>query len=194
MRQKSQSELERPDAASAKAAERMPLIFVLENVRSGNNVGAVLRSADAFAVQEVVCVGFTPTPPHREILKASLGAEESVPWRHFDDMRACLEALRQNGTRVYALEQTTGSVPLAGLGFGGGPDVSAGEEHGLGAAAALAIVLGNEVRGVSAETLESVDGAIEIPQFGMKHSLNVSVAAGIVAYVLRIQWDARPRQ
>ena len=184
MRQKTQAELDRLDADGAKSAPRMPLTFVLENVRSGNNVGSVLRSADAFGLREVICVGITPTPPHREILKTSLGAEESVPWRYFDDMTSCLAALRQNGTRVLALEQTTGSVALETIGFGESP-VGFGESP---AATPVAIILGNEVRGVSPETLAAVDGAVEIQQFGMKHSLNVSVAAGIVSYALRQTW------
>ncbi len=187
MRQKSPAELDRLSVKEAQAAARMPLTFVLENVRSGNNVGSVLRTADAFALAEVVLVGITPQPPHREILKTSLGAEESVPWRSFGDMPSCLIALRQNGTQIFALEQTTHSRAVDTVRFG---EIGAQKSENA-MAAGLAIVLGNEVRGVSATTLAAMDGAVEIEQFGMKHSLNVSVAAGIVAYALRMQWDNR---
>ncbi len=196
MRQKSQAELGRAAADEALRAARMPVVFVLENVRSGNNVGAVLRSADAFGVAEVVMTGITPTPPHREILKASLGAEASVEWRYEPSAMMCLDAFRQNGSAVYALEQTTESVSLATLGFGESesetevPTEQSPPTNGPTRRQPIVIVLGNEVRGVSPEVLSVVDGAVEIPQHGTKHSLNVSVAAGIVAYALRLQWDA----
>ena len=148
------------------------MTLVLENVRSGRNVGSILRTADAFALQEVILVGYTPQPPHREILKTSLGAEESVPWRHFETIQEAVGALRQNRCRLLALEQTTESRDVREVGFGESPS---GEM--------LAVVLGNEVRGVTPEALALVDGGIEIAQYGMKHSLNVSVAAGIVAYL-----------
>lgn len=148
------------------------MALILENIRSGANVGTVLRTADAFALTEVVLVGYTPQPPHREILKTSLGAEASVPWRHFENSADAIGALRQNGYRVLALEQAIGSHSTRTFEYG---------EH-----CRLAIVLGNEVRGISQETLDLVDGALEIPQFGMKHSLNVGVAAGIVAYLATI--------
>ena len=144
------------------------MALVLENVRSGRNVGSILRTADAFALAEVVMVGYTPVPPHREILKTSLGAEASVPWRHFGDIEDAVDTLRQEGWRVLALEQTTGGVDVR--------DVRFGESR-------LAFVVGNEVRGVSQEALALVDGAVEIGQYGMKHSLNVGVAAGVVAYL-----------
>ena len=144
------------------------MALVLENVRSGRNVGSMLRTADAFALAEVVLVGYTPVPPHREILKTSLGAEESVPWRHFGTIEEAVGALRQNGWRVLALEQTTESVDVRDVRFGESP---------------LAFVVGNEVRGVSQAALDLVDGAVEIGQYGMKHSLNVGVAAGVVAYL-----------
>ena len=173
MRQKTQGELARPSAAVAKTLPRTPLTLVLENVRSGGNVGSVLRTADAFALTEVVLVGYTPVPPHREILKTSLGAEEAVPWVHRATIAEAVDALRQNGCRVLALEQTTGGVELTRAGFG----------ESLHAPGGLAVVLGNEVRGVSQAALDLCDGAVEIAQYGSKHSLNVSVAAGIVAFV-----------
>lgn len=185
MRQKTQAELNRPSAEEVPDVPRMPVVFVLENVRSGNNVGSVLRTADAFGVAQIVMTGITPTPPHREILKASLGAEESVPWRFEEGIEPCLRAFRQNGSRIYALEQTTASISIEGFGFGESPQENSPADD----LTPLVIVLGNEVRGVSAEALTLVDGAIEIPQHGMKHSLNVSVAAGIVAYALRRGWE-----
>ena len=173
MRQKTQAELARPGAAVAKTLPRTPLTLVLENVRSGHNVGALFRTADAFALAGLALVGFTPQPPHREILKTSLGAEASVPWTHYPSIADAVDALRQNGTHVLALEQTTESVAVTPAGFG----------DSLVAPGGLAIVLGNEVRGVSQAALDLCDGAVEIAQYGSKHSLNVSVAAGIVAYL-----------
>ena len=147
------------------------MTLVLENIRSGGNVGSILRTADGLGVAEVLLVGYTPSPPHREILKTSLGAEASVTWRHVgDDVAAALAALRQNGTAVYALEQTADAHALADFAASAPPD--------------LALVLGNEVRGVSDEALACCAGAIEIPQVGIKKSLNVSVAAGIAAWRL----------
>ena len=176
MRQKTQAELGRVSAAVAKTLHRTPLTLVLENVRSGANVGSVLRTADAFALAEVCLVGITPRPPHREILKTSLGAEETVAWSHYAGIEECLGALRQNGTRILALEQATGSYKVGDARFG----------ESLLRAGGLALVLGNEVRGVTQAALDRCDGAVEVPQFGMKHSLNVSVAAGIVSYLAAV--------
>ena len=174
------------------------MTLVLENVRSGRNVGSILRTADAFGLREVILVGYTPQPPHREILKTSLGAEESVPWRHFGTIEEAVGALRQNGGRVLALEQTTESVVLGVQVFAQAPTSRSPSAQPPTAPSSRAkpydlstvIVLGNEVRGVTQAALDLADGAIEIPQYGMKHSLNVSVAAGIVAYVAAMAYRA----
>ena len=178
MRQKTLAELARVDAATAKAQERTALTLVLENLRSGGNVGSIFRTADAFSLARLVLVGITPQPPHREILKTSLGAEAAVPWAYYPTVEEALDALRQNGARVLALEQTTESRDLHTLHPSEGPS---GSEP-------LALVVGNEVRGVTQAALDLCDGAVEIAQYGLKHSLNVSVAAGIVAY-----WAASSR-
>ena len=149
---------------------RKPVVFVLENIRSGNNVGSVLRTSDAFVLEAVVMTGYTPTPPHREILKTSLGAEASVPWEKVEDIAACLSSFRQNNYRITALEQTSNSTML--------------HDYDPSKYAGTVVILGNEVRGVSAEVLSLVDEVIEIPQGGAKQSLNVSVAAGVVAWAL----------
>ena len=170
-RQKTPDELARPTAAGARASARLPLTLILEDVRSGNNVGSVFRTADAFAVAQLLLVGITPQPPHREILKTSLGAEDAVPWRYFPTVGEAIALVRASGISVFALEQTTESVALAGSGFAD--------------RLPAAVVLGNEVRGVSPEALRLVDGTLEIEQFGHKHSLNVSVAAGVLAFAGR---------
>ena len=161
-------ELARLNDAEALEAPRQQLTLVLENVRSGHNVGSIFRTADCFWLQELVLVGITPQPPHREILKSSLGAEATVPWRHFSSIAEAVAALRQTGHEIWALEQAEPSVRLAEMTFVG--------------RLPLALVLGNEVRGVSPEALALVDGAVEIEQYGAKHSFNVSVSAALAAY------------
>ena len=168
--QKSAEDHQRLSPQEALAQARIPLVFVLENIRSGNNVGSVLRTADGFLLEAVIMTGYTPCPPHREILKTSLGAEASVPWKQELDLAACLDGFRQNGYRITALEQTFNSTKLS--------DYDATQYAGT------VIILGNEVRGVTPETLALVDEAIEIPQGGAKQSFNVSVAAGVVAWEL----------
>jgi tRNA G18 (ribose-2'-O)-methylase SpoU len=147
-----------------------------------HNVGSVFRTADAFLVQGIYLCGFTPRPPHRDIHKTALGATETVEWKYFATTAAAVVALREAGYTVFAVEQTVGSILLQEVcsrlagGFEGG-------EAGNGTKP-LAVVFGNEVEGVGAEALAVCDGAIEIPQWGMKHSLNISVAAGIVLWEL----------
>lgn len=145
-----------------------PFVFVLDNIRSGLNIGSIFRTADAFAFEKVVLCGITAQPPHREILKTALGSTESVPWIHAETTGAAIADLKNQGYKVLAVEQTNKPIWLQDL------QVAENEK--------LAFVMGNEVDGVGEEALSLCDGAIEIPQFGTKHSLNVAVAAGIVAW------------
>ena len=151
-----------------KSAEKMPLTVVLDDVRSMYNVGSVLRSCDAFRVEAVWLCGITAAPPHPEIHKTALGAEDSVDWRHFSSAAEAVAELHARGVRVMAVEQCEGSTMLGGF------VPEAGAEY--------AVVLGNEVKGVSQAVVDACDGCLEIPQFGTKHSLNVSVTAGIVVW------------
>lgn len=143
---------------------------VLDDVRSRHNVGSVFRTADAFGLEGIVLCGFTPQPPHREIDKTALGATLSVPWEHADHAAEAVRALQRKGYRVLAVEQTTEAIPLQDL------DHAADQP--------LALVLGNELNGVSDEVIAACDGCVVIPQVGSKHSLNVSVCAGVVLWWL----------
>lgn len=168
MRKLKLHELNRPDAETYRQVARMPLVVVLDNIRSGLNVGSAFRTADAFAVAEVLLCGITARPPHREIMKTAIGATETVSWRYFEGVKEALQELKGKGYRILAVEQTDESRPLQAL------NIQAGQPY--------ALVFGNEVRGVSEEALPLVDGAVEIPQVGTKHSLNVSVCLGILCW------------
>lgn len=163
-------ELGRLSADEFKKVPKLPLVVVLDNVRSMHNVGSVFRSADAFLIEQIILCGFTPQPPHRDIHKTALGATETVAWQYAPDTMAAVEALKTRGYKVLAVEQTSQSQPLSTV-----------EWDGI---LPLAVVLGNEVEGVDQAVIDACDGAIEIPQAGTKHSLNISVAAGIVLYHL----------
>ena len=169
MRKLGMDELNRLSVNEFRQSEKTPIVVVLDNIRSMHNVGSVFRTADAFLVQGIYLCGFTPQPPHRDIHKTALGATETVAWKYFATTAAAVVALREAGYTVFAVEQTEGSVPL---------------QEVCSRSAPLAVVFGNEVEGVGAEALAICDGAIEIPQWGMKHSLNISVAAGIVLWEL----------
>lgn len=149
-------------------APKMPLIVVLDDVRSLHNVGSVFRSADAFRVEAVYLCGITATPPHPEIHKTALGGEDSVAWRYFPTATEAVESLHNDGFFVYSIEQVDGSTKLQNL--------------QLDTDKRYAVVLGNEVKGVHQEVVDMSDGCLEIPQFGTKHSLNVSVTAGMVIW------------
>jgi 23S rRNA (guanosine2251-2'-O)-methyltransferase len=168
-------ELERLDVEQFKTADKKPFAFVLDDVRSALNVGSIFRTADAFAAIEVILCGITATPPHREILKTALGSTESVAWRHFPSIAECMQTLQQEGYKIWAIEQAKGSISLENA------DFINTEKH--------ALILGNEVDGVSETALSFADGCIEIPQFGTKHSLNVAVSAGIVAWGLIMSYE-----
>lgn len=161
-------ELGRLSAEDFKQTDKRPLVLVLDNIRSGLNIGSIFRTADAFALEKLVLCGYTAQPPHREILKTALGSTETVAWEWQESTVEAVESLKKAGYRVLAVEQT--SQPIWLQEFAPQP----GEKY--------ALVLGNEVEGVGAEALLCCDGALEIPQFGTKHSLNVAVAAGIVVW------------
>ncbi len=155
-------------------SEKISLVVVLDHVRSLYNVGSVFRTADAFRLQGVCLCGITARPPHTEIHKTALGAEDSVSWKYFEHTEDCIEWLRKEGYTVFAIEQCEGSIMLN--------DFSPLEYHSSSLTSKYAIVLGNEVKGVQQKVVDMCDECIEIPQFGTKHSLNVSVTAGIVIW------------
>ena len=163
-------ELHRISVEEFKAADKLPLTVVLDNVRSQNNIGSVFRTSDAFLVERICLCGICSTPPHRDIHKTALGAEESVAWSYHEETADCLQVLKEQGYRIYAVEQVDDSIKLDAL-----PE-SLGEK--------VAVVFGNEVEGVQEELLPFCDGSIEIPQQGTKHSLNISCAAAIVLWEL----------
>ena len=183
-------ELQRLSVNEFRQSEKTPVIVVLDNIRSMHNVGSVFRTADAFLLRGVYLCGFTPQPPHRDIHKTALGATETVEWKYFPTTASAVSALRDAGYAVFAVEQTEGSVPLQ--------EFCSHWASSTGDRGPMAVVFGNEVDGVGAEALAECDGAIEIPQWGMKHSLNISVAAGIVLWELvrvravRDNIDVRP--
>ena len=170
MRKLSMEELQRKTVSEFHEAEKIPVVAVLENIRSAYNVGSVLRTADAFLLQAVYTTGYSPHPPHKQIDKTALGAHESVHCRHFADADAAIKELRENGFKIFAVEQAEQSWLLNEL------DIDANSK--------IAVVFGNEVTGVEQSTILQCDGCIEIPQLGMKHSLNIAVAAGVVLWEL----------
>lgn len=162
-------ELGRKSVEEFRQSEKMPIIAVLENIRSAHNVGSVFRTADAFLLEGIYICGYTAYPPHKEIKKTALGADDTVSWQHFKNTGAAIDALKERGYKIYAIEQAVNSTQLQHLQY-------TGEK--------IAVIFGNEVTGVDQTTIEKCDGCIEIPQLGMKHSLNVSVAAGVVLWEL----------
>ena len=168
MRKLRVEELNRKSVDEFRESPKMPVVVVLENVRSAYNVGSVFRTADAFLIEAIYLCGYTAFPPHKEIKKTALGAEETVHWKHFRLPADALAELKEKGYRIYAAEQAESSVLL----------------HQFHADGPVAIVFGNEVTGVEQSTIAVCDGCVEIPQLGMKHSLNVSVAAGVVLWEL----------
>lgn len=169
MREKlSMQQLGRISVDEYKSSEKSPLIIIADNVRSMHNVGSIFRTSDAFLVEKIYLCGITPTPPHREIQKTALGATESVDWQYVENTLDVINQLKKEGWTILALEQTTNSVMLDEL------KVEKGEK--------IAIVLGNEVEGVNQEVINLCHKAVEIPQFGTKHSFNVSVSCGIMLW------------
>jgi len=180
MRKLSMEELGRKTVADFKLADKKPLVVVMDNIRSMHNVGSVFRTADAFLISGICLCGFTPQPPHRDIQKTALGATESVDWLYYENTIAAVEALKEQGYQVFAIEQTKGSISLENFKSYINEHSSKNLNQNLNNE--LAFVFGNEVEGVSEEVLAICDGAVEIPQYGMKHSLNISVAAAIVLW------------
>ena len=161
-------EMQRLSVEEFREANKLPLVVVLDDVRSMYNVGSVFRTSDAFRVEAVCLCGITSTPPSTEIHKTALGAEDSVSWRYFPSALEAVESLKAEGYEVYSVEQAHGSTML--------------QHFSPASEKKYAIVLGNEVKGVHQEVVDASDGCLEIPQFGTKHSMNVSVTAGIVIW------------
>ena len=161
-------ELGRISVQEYKDAEKLPVVLVLDNIRSLHNVGSAFRTADAFLMKKIYLTGITGTPPHREIQKTALGATESVPWEYYADTGELLQVLKANSYTILVVEQTTESIRLSEFSFKTG--------------CKYALVFGNEVHGVSESAIPLADAGLEIPQGGSKHSLNVSVCLGIVTW------------
>ena len=170
MRKLSMDELNRKSVDEFRHSEKIPIIVVLDNISSMHNVGSVFRTADAFLLGGIYLCGYTPQPPHRDIHKTALGATETVEWKYFQTAVDAINELRRLDYKIFAVEQVVNSIPL---------QVFTAKQYDK-----LAVIFGNEVSGVEEESLTLCDGSIEIPQSGMKHSLNISVAAGIVLWEL----------
>ena len=164
------TELNRISAEEFKKADKLPLVWVLDNIRSLHNIGSVFRTSDAFRVECIYLCGITATPPHPEMHKTALGAEFTVDWKYVNNAVEAVDNLRQEGYIVFSIEQAENSIMLENI------QLEQGKRY--------AVVLGNEVKGVQQEVIDHSDGCIEIPQYGTKHSLNVSVTAGIVIWDL----------
>lgn len=177
MRKLKNEELDRKTIANFKAAPKTPLILILDDVRSLNNIGSIFRTADAFLVEKIYLCGITASPPHKDIHKTALGATESVDWEYQKTALTLVQQLQKEGVRVHAVEQAEGAVSLHD--FLPSPD---GKQ---------ALVLGNEVKGVSQEVVSQANSVIEIPQEGTKHSLNIAVAAGVVIWDCYYKLKAR---
>ena len=163
-------ELQRLSSDEFKAAEKTPVVVILENIRSMHNVGSVFRTCDGFRIEKLLLCGFTPKPPHRDIHKTALGATESVNWASYENTTDAIDELKKMGYTVYAVEQAHNSTLLQDI------DMTHNRK--------IAIIFGNEAEGVMNESIAAADGCIEIPQAGSKHSFNISVAAGIVLWEL----------
>ncbi|MBR2429619.1 MAG: RNA methyltransferase [Alistipes sp.] len=168
MRKLLNEELGRPTLEECAALAKLPIVIVLDNVRSAQNVGSFFRTADAFGIERIALCGISSTPPNREIHKTALGSEMSVAWSYYATTMECVEALRSEGYKILAIEQIEGATML--------------DKFETQKGAKYALIFGNEVDGVDQAVADVVDGAIEIPQVGIKHSLNVSVAAGVIMW------------
>jgi 23S rRNA (guanosine2251-2'-O)-methyltransferase len=170
MRKLSMQDLGRKSVEEFKESDKNPVVVVLENIRSAYNVGSVFRTCDAFLIEAIYIIGYSAKPPHKEIKKTALGAEDTVTWKHYKTTAEAMEELRNTGYRIYAVEQAENSYKLQATGFRQNERI--------------AVIFGNEVTGVEQSTIDASDGCIEIPQLGMKHSLNIATAAGVVLWEL----------
>ncbi|MHA4895656.1 RNA methyltransferase [Pedobacter sp. PWIIR3] len=161
-------QLNRVSVEEFKAQEKLPVVVVLDNVRSMHNIGSIFRTSDGFSIEKLALCGITAQPPHREIEKTALGATQSVAWQHFDTTLNAVKALRAEGYQIIAIEQASGSTMLNTF-------IPAQEKK-------YALIFGNEVNGVDEEVMKEIDECIEIPQFGTKHSFNITISAGIVLW------------
>lgn len=168
MKKKSMEELQRLSCEEYHKVAKLPIVVVLDDVRSLNNIGSMFRTADAFLIEKIYLCGITATPPSPEIHKTALGAEDSVEWEYVTDAVSLVDRLKSEGYTVCAIEQVNGSVNML--------DFAVDKEK------KYAVILGNEVKGVNQEVVDKVDYCIELPQYGTKHSLNVSITAGIVMW------------
>ena len=176
MRKLENNELERKSITAFKEATKTPITIVLDDIRSLHNIGSVFRTADAFLIEKIVLCGITATPPNKEIHKTALGATETVAWKHHSDVLKVIKNLKKEGVIVLAIEQVESAVFL--------------QDFEIDSEKKYALIFGNEVFGVSQEAVALCDGCIEIPQLGTKHSLNISVSAGIVVWDLfkKMKW------
>lgn len=170
MRKLSMDELNRKTVEEFKQAEKNKIIILLDNIRSAYNVGSIFRTADAFLIECIFVCGYTPPPTHKSVHKTALGAVDTVDWMQFDNITDAIHQLKENSYNVYAIEQAEQSIKL--------------DQFSISSKQKTAVIFGNEVTGVQNEAMEVCNGCIEIPQHGMKHSLNVAVAAGIVLWKL----------
>lgn len=168
MRKLTTTELNRKSVQEFKNSNKTPIVVVLDNVRSQNNIGSVFRTADAFLIESIYLCGISATPPHKEIHKTALGAEDTVEWKYFENTTDAVDMLKKNGYMLVAVEQTENCIPL--------------EKFPVDINQKYALVFGNEVKGIQQEVINLCSHSIEIPQFGTKHSFNISVCAGIVLW------------
>ena len=171
------SELDRLDVDSFKEAEKSSILIILDNVRSLNNIGSVFRTADAFLIQKIYLCGITATPPHKDIRKTALGATESVEWEYRKDTLKLVEELKADSVQIVSVEQAENAVML--------------NDYQVDSKKTVALIFGNEVKGVSQEVVSASDTVLEIPQFGTKHSLNISVSAGVVVWDIWCKQNAQ---
>lgn len=174
MKKRTLKELNRISVTEFKQAAKMPVVVVLDNVRSALNVGSAFRTGDAFLIEQLCLCGITATPPHREILKTAIGATAAVKWTHYKTTLEAVDVLRKDGFSILAVEQAHDSTALNQL------QVDTDKKY--------ALVFGNEVNGVSQAVMDEVDGCLEIPQYGTKHSLNISVSIGVTLWEFARQW------
>jgi len=163
-------DLKRLSVEEFKTSTKNQIVVLLDNVRSRNNVGSVFRTADSFLINEIILGGITPIPPHRDIYKTALGSTESVVWQHEENLENSIKNLKQEGYKIFAIEQVEGSISL--------------EKFEMKNEAKVAVIFGSEIGGVNQSLINLCDGSLEIPQFGTKHSLNISVSCGIVLWQL----------